>query len=61
MTAPTRWPTPHVHNGAQAFRDVLHQAGYEATLTQFPGVEHMRMASERHENTVWAIVTLMRE
>jgi hypothetical protein len=46
---------------AQAFRDALQQAGYEATLTQFPGIDHMRMASERHENTVWAIVTLMRE
>jgi acetyl esterase/lipase len=46
---------------AQAFRDVLQAAGYEVTLTQFPGIDHMRMASDRHENTVWAIVTLMDE
>ena len=30
-------------------------------LTQFPGIDHMRMASENHANTVWAILTLMRE
>ena len=46
---------------AQAFRDALQRAGYEVTLAQFPGIDHMRMASERHENTVWAIVAAMRE
>jgi acetyl esterase/lipase len=46
---------------AQAFRDALVQAGYPVTLTQFPGIDHMRMASERHANTVWAITRLIRE
>ena len=45
---------------AQAFRDALLRGGYQVTLTQFPGIDHMRMASERHANTVWAIVALMR-
>jgi acetyl esterase/lipase len=46
---------------AQAFRDALQEAGYSVTLTQFPGIDHMRMASGSHANTVWAIVTLMRQ
>jgi acetyl esterase/lipase len=52
---------PGLLQDAQAFRDALQRAGYEVTLTQFPGINHMRMASERHENTVWAIVTLLGE
>jgi acetyl esterase/lipase len=45
---------------AQAFREALHRAGYPVALAQFPGIDHMRMASENHANTVWAIVTHMR-
>jgi acetyl esterase/lipase len=44
---------------AQALRDALVRAGYLVTLTQFPGIDHMRMASGSHASTVWAIVTLM--
>lgn len=44
---------------AQAFRDALINKGYSVTLTQFPGVDHMYMASGNHANTVWAIVSIM--
>ena len=46
---------------AQAFRDALLEHGYSATLTQFPGIDHMYMASGNHANTVFAIVSIMRE
>jgi acetyl esterase/lipase len=46
---------------AQAFRDALHGAGYHVSLTQFPGVDPMYMASGNHANMVWAISTLMHQ
>lgn len=45
---------------AQAFRDALLDAGYEASLIQFPGVDHMYIASGHNANTVWAILNLLR-
>jgi acetyl esterase/lipase len=45
----------------QAFRDALQRAGYRASLTQFPGVSHLAMASASNTHTVAAIVTLVRQ
>jgi acetyl esterase/lipase len=44
---------------AQAFRDTLINVGYSVTLTQFPGIDHMYMASGNHANTVWAIISII--
>jgi acetyl esterase/lipase len=44
---------------AQAFRDALINAGYSVTLTQFPGIDHMYIASGNHVNTVWAILSII--
>jgi len=46
---------------AQAFQDALQQAGFHASLTQFPGIDHMYIASGNHKNTVWAIVSLINQ
>ena len=46
---------------AQSFRDALLQAGYEVTLEQFPGVDHMWIASGYHANTVWAISKILHQ
>jgi acetyl esterase/lipase len=46
---------------AQAFRDALLENGYSATLTQFPGVDHMYMVSGNHANTISAIVSLIQK
>ena len=46
---------------AQAFRDALIDKGYSVTLTQFPGVDHMYIASGNHANTVWAILSIIQK
>jgi acetyl esterase/lipase len=46
---------------AQAFRDALIENGYTVTLTQFPGVDHMYIASGNHANTVWAILSIIQK
>lgn len=46
---------------AQAFRDALFDRGYSVTLTQFPGVDHMYIASGNHANTVWAILSIIQK
>jgi acetyl esterase/lipase len=44
---------------AQAFREALMENGHTVTLTQFPGIDHMYIASGNHANTVWAILSII--
>lgn len=45
---------------AQAFRDALQAAGYDVSLAQIPGVDHLGIASGSVPQTVGAIAALMR-
>jgi acetyl esterase/lipase len=44
---------------AQAFQEALIENGYNVTLTQFPGIDHMYIASGNHANTVWTIISII--
>ena len=46
---------------AQAFKDALIENGYTVFLMQFPGVDHMYIASGNHANTVWAILSIIKK
>jgi acetyl esterase/lipase len=45
---------------AQAFRDALRAAGYDVSLAQIPGVDHLAIGSGSVPETLGAIVDLLR-
>jgi len=47
-----------IDEGQILFKSLL-EAGYQVTYTNLPGIEHMDMASSRHEETIRSIVETM--